>query len=62
MFCIALGWGAAPCVALFIFGSGGVANSVREDKIGDVILERIQTLEEPMIGIFEKYCPECVEN
>lgn len=61
MLCMLSGWGAAPCVALFIFGAGGVANSNREDRIGDGILDEIQTLEKPMMGIFEKYCPECIE-
>jgi hypothetical protein len=62
LICFASGWGAGPCVALFIFGSGGVGNSVREDNIGDGILDNIQNIEKPLIGIFEKYCPECLGN
>lgn len=59
--CLISGWGAMPCTTLFIFGGGGAGNAYREDKIGDALLDQIELLEEPMIGIFNEYCPECFE-
>jgi len=61
MICWASGWGAAPCTALFLFGAGGTVNAFRENTIGDDTADAIQSREEPLIAIFEQYCPDCLE-